>query len=107
MSLQWPPKDKDENLDYSLDWTRALENGEVISAVVWRIVDAAGDKVAFAAGATVNGLTNVTQVNTSTVATIYLNNGTDNRQYKLYCSITTTQGLTKERAVSIKIREYN
>ena len=107
MSLHWPSKDKDEVLDYSLDWTRALENEETISAVVWAIVDATGAKVAFNAGATVDGLTNTTQTNTSTIATIYLSAGTNNKQYKLYCSITTTQGLTKERTVSIKIREYN
>lgn len=107
MSLQWPPKDKDETLDYSLDWTRALENGETISSVTWRIVNDAGEKVTFNTGATVAGLTNTIQTNTTVVATIYLTSGTDNKQYKLYCSVVTTQGRTKERAVTIKIREYN
>jgi hypothetical protein len=107
MSLQWPPKDKDETLDFSLDWTRALESGETITTVVWKIVNDSGEKVVFNVGATLVGLTNVTQTNTSVVATVYLADGTDNKQYKLYCSITTNQGRVKERAVTIKIREYN
>jgi len=107
MSLQWPPKDKDETLDYSLDWTRALETSETIVSVVWSIVNDSGDKVSFSAGSTVAGLSNTVQTNTTVIATIYLSAGTDNKQYKLYCAITTNQGRTKERAVTIKIREYN
>lgn len=107
MSLQWPPKDKDEVLDYSLDWARALENSEVIDSVVWSIVNEAGVKVSFANNIAVDGLSSTAQTKTDTVATIYLSQGTNNKQYKLYCSITTNQGRTKERAVTIKIREYN
>lgn len=107
MSLQWPSKDKDEILDYSLDWTRALENGEIISSVSWSIIDSTGTKTAFNMGTTVEGLTNTAQTNTNTVATIYLSNGTNNKQYKLYCTIITSNSLTKERTVAIKIREYN
>jgi hypothetical protein len=106
MSLQWPPKDKDETLDYSLDWTRALESNETISVVTWRILSS-GEKVSFSAGDTVDGLTNTTQTNTGVIATLYLSGGQDNQQYKLYCAVTTSQGRTKERAVTIKIREYN
>lgn len=107
MSLKWPPKDKDETLDYSLDWSRALEGGETIEGVSWSIVDSTNTKVSFSAGSTVNTLRNVTQTNTSTVATIYLQAGTDNQEYQLYCSITTTGSRVKERSVKIRIREYN
>jgi hypothetical protein len=107
MSLQWPPKDKDETLDYSLDWSRALEDGETISSVVWSIENSSNEKVVFNTDTTVEGLTHITRTNTGTVATIYLANGTNNKQYKLYCAVTTSQSRTKERAVTIKIREYN
>lgn len=107
MSLKWPPKDKDESLDYSLDWSRALEGGETIQSISWSIVDSVGDKVPLGLGVTVNGLKNLTQTNTTTVATIYLSDGTDNKEYKLYCSVTTSVGRVKERAVKIRIREYN
>ena len=107
MSLRWPPKDKDETLDYSVDWSRALETGETIQSASWLIVDAEGDKVSFGPGNTVNGLRNTAQTNTSTVSTVILSLGTDNKEYKLYSSITTTEGRVKERAVKIRIREYN
>jgi hypothetical protein len=107
MSLKWPPKDKDETLDYSLDWSRALEGGETIQSVAWYLVNAEGEKTAFNAGTTVNGLKNLSQTNTNTVATIYLSQGTDNKEYKLYCSVTTSATRVKERAVKIRIREYN
>lgn len=107
MSLKWPPKDKDETLDYSIDWSRALEGGEKIQSVTWSIVNLAGEKVSFALGLTVDGLKNLTQTNTPTVATVFLNAGVDNRDYKIFCGITTTKGRSKERAVSIRIREYN
>lgn len=107
MSLKWPPKDKDETLDYSIDWSRALENSETIQGVAWSIVNDSDEKVSFTTSSTVAGLRNFNQTNTDTVATIYLQNGTDNKEYKLYCSVTTTAGRVKERAVSIRIREYN
>jgi hypothetical protein len=107
MSLKWPPKDKDETLDYSLDWSRALEGGETIQSVSWYIVNSSDAKVAFGLGTTVDGLKNLTQTNTPTVATIYLDAGIDNQEYKLFCSITTTASLVKERSVKIRIREYN
>lgn len=107
MSLKWPPKDKDETLDYSLDWSRALEDGETILSVVWSIINSDKLKVSFPIGTTIDGLKNLTQTNTQTVATIYLNAGTDNKEYTIYCSITTTAGRVKERPVKIRIREYN
>lgn len=106
MSLRWPAKDKDETLDYSLDWSRYLEGSENIQSVSWKIENADGDKVAFTPVNTVNGLTINSQSFTNTVATIFLADGTDNQEYKLFCSVTTTGGRTAERPVKIRIREY-
>lgn len=107
MSLKWPPKDKDETLDYSIDWSRALASGETISSVSWFIVDSHGTKVSFDLGQTVEGLKNLTQTNTSSVATVFLSLGINNKEYKLFCLVSTNQGRSKERAVVIRIREYN
>ena len=107
MSLKWPPKDKDETLDYTLDWSRALESGETIQSVAWFVVTEEGTKTSFSIGVTVDGLRNLTQNNTNTLATVFLQSGQDNREYKLFCSVTTSQGRTKERSVKIRIREYN
>jgi hypothetical protein len=107
MSLKWPPKDKDETLDYSLDWSRALEGGETIQTVSWYIVDSSDAKVSFTAGLTIEGLSHISQSSTATVATVYLSLGNENQEYKLYCSITTTSGRVKERSVKLRIREFN
>lgn len=107
MSLRWPPKDKDETLDFSLDWSRALDSGETLTGVDWFVVDSSDQKMPFGIGVTVDGLRNQTQTNTSTVATIYLAQGTNNKEYKLYCSATTSSGRVTERTVKIRIREYN
>lgn len=106
MSLRWPNKDKDEVLDFSIDWSRYLDSGETLSAVAWKIKDSDGSKVDFDPSATVNGLTLQTQSNTASIATVYLANGTDNTQYTLYCNVTTSSGRTAERPVKIRIREY-
>jgi hypothetical protein len=107
MSLKWPPKDKDETLDYSLDWSRALEDGETILSVSWSIINSDKEKVSFSIGTTVDGLKNLTQTNTATVSTIYLSAGTNNKEYTIYCTITTTEGRVKDRPVKVRIREYN
>lgn len=107
MSLRWPPKDKDELLDYSLDWSRALGSDETIIGVSWFVVSNGEVKEPFSAGVSVDGLTHISQTNTTTVATLYLANGIENKDYKLFCSVTTSAGLVKERTVKIRIREYN
>lgn len=107
MSLRWPPKDKDEVLDYSIDWSRFLVDGEFLSTSSWFIKDADGNKVSFVPGVTVDGLKLRTQTRTATVATVFLSDGTDNQEYTIFCLITTTEGREAERPVKIRIREYN
>jgi hypothetical protein len=104
MSFKWPNKDPNEILDYSVDWSRWL-NGATISTVVWYVDNASGVKTQVTAGNSVNGLTHVSSTNTNTVATIYLGAGTNNTEYKITCSITTSGGTTAERVVKIKIKE--
>jgi len=107
MSLKWPNKDKDEILDFSIDWSRILEDGEIITLVSWRVVSPEGTKLTFTPSETVQGLTLVTQSNTNNVATIYLADGTDNTEYTLFCKIETNKNRTLDRSVKIRIREYN
>lgn len=105
MSYRWPNKDKDEQLDYSVDWSRWLGNGVTISSVTWYVDNASGVKTEFTNGSVVNGLQNVTATNTSTVATINLALGTNNVEYKLYCRITDSSGSIAERTVKLRIKE--
>lgn len=105
MSLTWPQKDKDETLDYHVDWSRYLDTN-TISSVSWYVEDD-GTKTAITAGETVSGITIVSASNTNSVASVFLTLGTDNKNYKFWCSITTDSGYTAERIIRLKIREYN
>ncbi len=105
MSYRWPNKDKDEQLDYSVDWSRWLGNGVIISVVDWFVDNSSGVKTAFTAGSVVNGLQNVAVTQTNTVATINLALGTNNVEYKIYCRITDSSGSIAERIIKLRIKE--
>ena len=47
----------------------------------------------------------VSATNTDTVATARMGLGTNNIKYKMYCSITTSDGLIYERTVFLRVRE--
>ena len=104
MSFKWPSKDKDETLDYSVDWSRFL-NGATISLVTWYVDDASGVATAITAGSVINGIQNVAQTISGGVATINLGLGTSNYDYKFTCRISDNTGSIAERVVRLKIKE--
>lgn len=104
MSFKWPPKDKDELLDYSVDWSRFLGTA-TISSITWYVDDADGVKTAITAGNTVNGIQNVAQTISSGVATINLGLGTPNYDYKFTCRMQDNTGSIAERVIRLKIKE--
>jgi hypothetical protein len=104
MSYKWPPKDPDEILDYSVDWSRFL-SGATISSVEWFINDENGVKTQFNNGDTVNGLQRVSATNTPTVATIHLGLGVNNREYRIFCRINDNTGSIAERTIRIRMKE--
>lgn len=104
MSFKWPSKDKDELLDYSVDWSRYLA-GNTITSVVWSVDNESGVKTVFSPATTVNGLSNVSQTISGDVATINLNLGTNNAEYKIYCTMTDNRNSIAERVVRLKIKE--
>jgi hypothetical protein len=104
MSYKWPDKDKDELLDYSIDWSRFLGT-DTISAVTWFIDAADGTKTQVSDTDIVDGLQFVQGTYTNTVATIRLSLGTNNKRYKITCKITTVGALQYERSVLLRVRE--
>ena len=104
MSYKWPDKDKDELLDYSIDWSRFLGT-DTISAVTWFRDAADGTKTQVNATDIVDGLQFVQGTYTNTVATIRLSLGTNNKRYKITCKITTVGALQYERSVLLRVRE--
>lgn len=88
MALQWPNKDPDEVLDYTIDWTaRLLE--DTIASSLW-IVPV--------------GLTVTTQSNTTTTTTVWLSGGTLATTYQVLNRIVTAGGRTMDQTVKLKIK---
>ena len=106
MSLKWPSKDPDETVDFSVDWSRYLNNQANIDTVSWFVNDSSGVKTRIEAGQIVNNLQLVGISNTNTVATANLGLGTNNTKYKLHCQIVDTSGTIAERTVTLPIKEF-
>ena len=104
MSYKWPDKDKDEMLDYSVDWSRFLGD-DIISAVTWYVDDADGVKTLVTDSSVVNGLQFVTGTNTTTVATARFSLGTNNVRYNVTCRVNTNEGLQYERSIFLRVKE--
>lgn len=104
MSFKWVNKDPDELLDYSVDWSRFLGTATLGSAV-WYVDNESDVKTLIGAGQTVNGIQNVSQTFTNTVATINLGLGTLNKEYKFYCRIQDSTGSIAERVIKLRIKE--
>lgn len=104
MSYKWPDKDKDEVLDYSVDWSRFLGD-DAISGVTWYINDESDTKTAVTLAQIVNGLQFVSGTNTNTVATARFGLGTNNFRYTITCKITTGEGLQYERSIYLRVKE--
>ena len=104
MSFKWPSKDKDEVLDYSVDWSRFLGTA-TISSITWYVDNTDGVKTSIASGATINGIQNISQTTSGGVATINLGLGTPNYNYKFTCSMTDSSGSIAERVIYLKIKE--
>ena len=111
MSLRWPDKDPDEQLDYTVDWSRYLDT-LTIASVAWRFIQTDGTESSnLSASDTINGMTVNRIANTSTTATIVLSGGTANIDNKLICEITTststktTAAIVTKRVINLRVRE--
>lgn len=83
------PKDPGAVLDWVFDWTRWLQEGETISSST------------FSATA---GITITDDDMQATYTTVWLQGGAQ-KVYSLTNTITTTQGRTDRRTITIKVKE--
>lgn len=104
MSYKWPDKDKDEVIDFSVDWSRFIGT-DIISAVTWYIDDSEGVKTEVSDTDVVNGIQFIQGTNTDKVSTIRLGLGTNNVRYKVTCKIVTSAGLSYERSIFLRVKE--
>lgn len=85
-------KDPDAVLDYTMDWGSGyLQSGEAISTSLWTI---------FPSGMTLNAAGH-----TASDCTITLQGGICGHIYQLTNRITTSQGRTDERSISVRVEQ--
>ena len=82
-------KDPNATLDYKVDWTRWLSTDTILTSS-WAVPA---------------GLTNVSDSNTTTSATIVLSSGTQGTTYEVINSITTAGGFADDRTIKITMVE--
>ncbi len=104
MSYRWPDKDKDEIVDYSVDWSRFLGE-DTISSTTWFIKDALGVATLVSDAGLINGLQFVTSTISDKITTARFALGTNNIRYTIICRISTGSGLQYERSVFLRVRE--
>ena len=84
-------KDPQAVLDYTIDWTKWLDEvGETIATRTWIVP---------------TGLTKVTETNTTKLATVWLSGGTVETNYTVTNRITTVAGRTDDRSITIRVKE--
>lgn len=105
MSLKWPNKDPNETLDFGLDWSRFLRDGEIIISAEWFIISDSNETLSFSSGETYNSLTNESDGTGGAITSIICSGGVNNTRYKLVCRITLGSGLVVERSVLLFIKE--
>lgn len=88
--MRWPAKDPNEILDYQLDWSRRLDEGDAIASAQFTLVDAAGLAIA-------------AQDFTGTTATVWLTSGTEGEEAAILCRVETAGGRIFDQTVNLSI----
>lgn len=83
-------KDPSAVLDYRIDWSGWLAASETISTSTWTPE---------------SGITVDNETETTNTATVWLSGGTAGVEYTLTNRITTNQGRTDERSITILVKD--
>lgn len=89
-----PIKDPDSRLPFSVDWTAWLSNEDDTGASATWIAPAGIVQEASPAPSLTAG-----------VATAWFSGGTDGKDYRITCRLTTAGGRVDDRTVVIKVRQ--
>lgn len=82
-------KDPDAVLDYKVDWSDWLDTDTIVTSD-WTVP---------------TGLTLELETNTTTIATVWLSGGAVATSYNVTNEITTADGRTDDRTITIKVKE--
>jgi len=121
MAFKFPDKDPDEQLDYTVDWSRYLTDAQSIDLEnsSWKIQKKDGTYVSFFSdqsfegdaviakdASVLNGLTMESQTFTTNKAIIVLSRGIANTAYRLLCEIKIDgTNVTTNREINLRVRE--
>lgn len=83
-------KDPDAVLDYAVNWSDYLEDGETLSSSSFTVE---------------SGITKDSESNTGTSSVVWLSGGELYAEYTITCTITTSEGRTDERSFSVSIKQ--
>ena len=93
---EWPAKDPDDILDFSVDWSEQLEADgtaeapDTISTVTWTVPAP---------------LTKNSQTEANGIATAWLAGGEAGTRYDIRCRIVTAGGRTYDRTINLVVRQ--
>ncbi len=93
--MDYPNKDPDSVLDYGMDWSNWLPDGDVIQSSNW-IMEAVVNSGA---------LTIDSDSFDDNFTVVWLSGGEDGAVYNITNRITTVQGRTQDQSVGISIRQ--
>ena len=85
----WPDKDPNEKLDYTIDWSAALVGTDTIVDSIWTV-----DSDLETSGTSYD----------TTKTVIWLAGGTDGVKYNISNRVTTAYGRIMERTVILKVK---
>lgn len=83
-------KDPDATLDWAWDWSNWLAPSEVITSSLFILSP---------------GITQVSASNTGSSATIWLSGGSPGQPYSVTNRVTTNQGRTDDRSITIRVKD--
>ena len=94
MPLVWPRKTEGEHLDYSVDWSGELAEGELIVTSTWSLLDSDGVAPELViANETISDLTTI----------IWLSAGVAKRKYNLRNTILSSGGRTYQQTIWLRV----
>ncbi len=114
MCFRWASQEPVETLDYRGDWSRVLGSA-TRNSVKWFVkstqystkteLGSCQTLTVASSSATTDSIQNVSQTNTTTVATINIAGGQNNIQYTFSCQMTDDTGTTAERSIKLRVKE--
>ena len=88
------PKDPASNVDFSIDWSAWLQDGETIASALWSVDPPSDSSVSLGV-----------QTAGQTVTSVFAAGGRPGHRYRLTCQALSSENRTAERSIILRIME--